>query len=59
MTDYKKLKVIQEASAGKTIKGMEISSSGVELLFTDGSSLDIEFYHDEAYGFSVEVEEKE
>ena len=59
MTDFKKLEVIQKASVGKTIERMEIYSSSVELHFTDGSSLDIEFDHDEAYGFSVEVEEKD
>lgn len=58
MTDWKKMERIASASQGKTIERMEIGAARVELEFTDGSSVEIDFSHDEAYGFSVEVEEK-
>lgn len=59
MTDYERLEVIAKASVGKTIERMEIGSSSVELSFTDGTSIDINFLYDLGGGFVVEAEKKE
>lgn len=58
MTNWKAVDAIAKATEGKTIERMEICSGRVEIDFTDGSSVEIEFDHDEAYGFSVTAEVK-
>lgn len=58
MTDWKKVDAIANATAGKTIQRMEVCSARVEIDFTDGTSVIIDFDHDEAYGFSVTAEMK-